>query len=323
MKKSLALCFAALTMLAAASSASADDYPSKAIRWLVPYAAGGGSDFLARTVGVPLSERIKQPVLIENKPGGSTAIAAAEVARSPADGYTVLSADNGTMVFNTALYKSLSYNPATDLAPVTLMGRFPMILVAGPDTDFKDAKDFIAKAKAKEGGFNYASAGAGSPHHLAMELLMVEAGIKMTHAPYRGAAPALQDLVGGQIPVMMVDMAAGTGFIKAGKVRPLAVANATRLAQLPDVPTFAEIGLKNVEAAALVGLVVPAATPPATIDKLNKLVVATINDPAVNQKMKDFGIEPVGDTAAEFGALLKSETVRWHKLIKDLGITLE
>ena len=323
MKKSLALCFAALTMLAAASSASADDYPSKAIRWLVPYAAGGGSDFLARTVGVPLSERIKQPVLIENKPGGSTAIAAAEVARSPADGYTVLSADNGTMVFNTALYKSLSYNPTTDLAPVTLMGRFPMILVAGPDTDFKDAKDFIAKAKAKEGGFNYASAGAGSPHHLAMELLMVEAGIKMTHAPYRGAAPALQDLVGGQIPVMMVDMAAGSGFINAGKVRPLAVANATRLAQLPDVPTFAEIGLKNVDAAALVGLVVPAATPPATIDTLNKLVVATINDPAVNQKMKDFGIEPVGDTAAEFGALLKSETIRWHKLIKDLGITLE
>ncbi len=320
----LTSCLTATLLLAGAvSGAAAQDYPSKPIRWIVPYAAGGGSDFLARTIGVPLSEKINQPVLVDNKPGGNTALAAAEVARSDADGYTVLSADNGTLVFNPALYKSLSYSPTKDLAPVTLMGRFPMILVAGPNTDFKDAKDFIEKAKAKEGGFNYASAGAGSPHHLAMELLKVEAGLKMTHAPYRGAAPALQDVVGGQVPVMMVDMAAGSGFIKAGKVKPLAVANATRLSGLPDVPTFAELGLKNVEAAALVGMVVPAKTPAATIERLNKVVVATINEPAVNQKMKDFGIEPVGNTAAEFDAILKSETTRWHKLIKDLNITLD
>ena len=323
MKRFLTHGLTALALLAAATGATAQDYPTKPIRWVVPYAAGGGSDFLARTIGVPLSEKIGQPVLVDNKPGGNTALAAAEVARAAADGYTVLSADNGTLVFNPALYKSLSYSPTKDLAPVTLMGRFPMILVAGPNTDFKDAKDFIEKAKAKEGGFNYASAGAGSPHHLAMELLKVEAGLKMTHAPYRGAAPALQDVVGGQVPVMMVDQAAGAGFIKAGKVKPLAVANATRLANLPDVPTFAEIGLKNVEAAALVGMVVPAATPPATIAQLNKLVVATINEPAVNQKMKDFGIEPVGNTAAEFDALLNAETTRWHRLIKDLGITLD
>ena len=298
-------------------------FPAKPIRWLVPYAAGDGSDFLARTIGQKLSTQLGQPVLVDNKPGGNTALAAAETARAPADGYTVLSADNGTMVFNPALYKTLTYSPTKDLAPVTLMGRFPMILVVGSGSDAASAKDFIAKAKAKPGGFNYASAGAGSPHHLAMELLKVQAGLFMVHVPYRGAAPALADVVGGQVPAMMVDLAAGSGFIKGGKVRALAVANATRLPQLPDVPTFAELGFKNVEAAALVGMVVPAATPVAVIDALNKQVVAAINDPAVNKRMVDFGVEPVGNTPAQFAELLRGETIRWHKLINDLKITLE
>ena len=298
-------------------------FPAKPIRWLVPYAAGGGSDFLARTIGQTLSTQVGQPVLVDNKPGGNTALAAAETARAPADGYTVLSADNGTMVFNPALYKSLSYSPTKDLAPVTLMGRFPMILVIGPGSDATSAKDFIAKAKAKPGGINYASAGAGSPHHLAMELLKSEAGLFMVHVPYRGAAPALADVAGGQVPGMMVDLAAGAGFIKGGKVKPLAVANATRLPQLPDVPTFAELGFKNVEAAALVGMVVPAATPADVIATLNKQVVAAIQDPAVSKRMIDFGVEPVGNTPAQFADLLRSETTRWHKLIRDLKITID
>ena len=320
MKKFLAGCL--LATLAAAGTAQ-QAFPSKPIRWLVPYAAGGGSDFLARTIGQALSVQVGQPVLVDNKPGGNTALAAAETARAPADGYTVLSADNGTLVFNPALYKTLSYSPTKDLAPVTLMGRFPMILVVGPGSDATTAKDFIAKAKAKPGGFNHASAGAGSPHHLAMELLKVEAGLFMVHVPYRGAAPALADLVGGQVPAMMVDLAAAAGFIKAGKIKALAVANPTRLAQLPDVPTFAELGLKNVEAAALVGMVVPAATPPDVIATLNKQVVAAIKEPAVNQRLVDFGVEPVGNTPAQYAELLRNETTRWHKLIKDLKITLE
>ena len=314
----------ALILAVVASPATAQQaFPAKPIHWLVPYAAGGGSDFLARTIGQKLSSQIGQPVLVDNKPGGNTALAAAETARALADGYTVLSADNGTMVFNPALYKSLTYSPTKDLAPVTLMGRFPMILVIGPGSDATSAKDFIAKAKAKPGGFNYASAGAGSPHHLAMELLKVHAGLFMVHVPYRGAAPALADVAGGQVPAMMVDLAAGSGFIKGGKVKALAVANATRLPQLPDVPTFAELGFKNVEAAALVGMVVPAATPPDVIATLNRQVVAAINDPAVNQRMVDFGVEPVGNTPAQFAELLRSETTRWHKLIRDLKITLE
>ena len=322
MKHFLAVALAALSLVATPSIAQ-QAFPTKPIRWLVPYAAGGGSDFLARTIGQRLSTQVGQPVLVDNKPGGNTALAAAETARAAADGYTVLSADNGTMVFNPALYKSLSYSPAKDLAPVTLMGRFPMILVVGPASDAASARDFIAKDKAKPGGTNFASAGAGSPHHLAMELLKVEAGLFMVHVPYRGAAPALADVVGGQVPAMMVDLAAGAGFIKGGKVRPLAVANPTRLPQLPDVPTFAELGFKNVEAAALVGMVVPAATPPEVIGTLNKQVVAAIHDPAVHQRMVDFGVEPVGNTPAQFAALLQSETARWQKLIRDLKITLD
>ena len=321
-KKLLSATLLILTVVANPAAAQ-QAFPAKPIRWLVPSAAGGGSDFLARTIGQTLSTQVGQPVLVDNKPGGNTALAAAETARAPADGYTVLSADNGTMVFNPALYKTLTYSPTKDLAPVTLMGRFPMILVVGPDSDATSAKDFIAKAKAKPGGFNYASAGAGSPHHLAMELLKVQAGLFMVHVPYRGAAPALADVVGGQVPAMMVDLAAGSGFIKGGKVKALAVANATRLPQLPDVPTFAELGFKNVEAAALVGMVVPAATPADVIATLNRQVVAAINDPAVNKRMTDFGIEPVGNTPAQFAELLRSETTRWHKLIRDLKITLE
>ena len=310
-------------LLAWAAPASAQTYPAKAIRWLVPYPAGGGSDFLARTVGQQLSTQVGQPVLIDNKPGGNTAIAAVETGRAAPDGYTILSADNGTMVFNPALYSKLTYNPSKDLLPVTLMGKFPMILGVNPGADFKDAKDFVAKAKAKPGAMSFGSAGAGSPHHLAMELLKVDAGLFMTHIPYRGAAPALTDLAGGQIPAMMVDLAAGGAFIKAGKVRPLAVASAKRLPQLPDVPTFAELGFKNVEASAQVGIVAPAGTPADVVAALQKQVAAAINQPAVKQKLIDFGIEPVASTPAQYADLIRTETDRWHKLIKAQRITLD
>ncbi|WP_459615426.1 Bug family tripartite tricarboxylate transporter substrate binding protein [Bordetella sp. 2513F-2] len=322
--KSLArLATLALGAFALAGAVHAADSSSKPLRWVVPYAAGGGSDFLARTIAQGLGPRLGQPVVIDNKPGGNTAIGAADVARSAPDGHTVLSADNGTLVFNQALYKSLSYDPVKDLAPVTLLGRFPMILVVGPATQAKTAQEFIAQAKAARNGLDYGSAGAGSPHHLAMELLKVEAGLQLVHVPYRGAAPALADVAGGQIPAMMVDLAAGAGFIQGGKVRALAVAHPTRLPQLPDVPTFAELGMPSVEAAALVGMVAPAGTPADVIQALNKQVVDTIRDPAINKRMVDFGIEPVGDTPAEYAALLDSERVRWHKLIADLGIKLD
>jgi len=320
-------CVAALlalpALLGTAGLAQAQAFPAKNIRWVVPYPAGGGSDFLARTIGQQLATQVNQTILVDNKPGGNTAIAATEVARAPADGYTILSADNGTMVFNTALYAKLSYNPEKDLTPVTLMGKFPMVLVVGPGSDAKDAKDFVAKAKAQPGRINYGSAGAGSPHHLAMELLKVNAGLHLVHIPYRGAAPALADLAGGQVPAMMVDLAAGAAFIKSGKVRPLAVANPTRLAQLPDVPTFAELGFKGVEAAAQVGVVAPAGTPAEVVNSLQKQIATAINTPAVRQKLIDFGIEPVASTPKEYSDLIRSEVVRWHALIKKQKISLD
>ena len=322
-RRLLATALGTLALLAGPAPQAQTAYPSKALRWVVPYPAGGGSDFLARTVGQQLAAQVGQTVLIDNKPGGNTAIGATDVARAAADGHTLLSADNGTLVFNPALYKSLTYSPTKDLAPVTLMGRFPMILVANPAAGFNSAKDFIAAAKARPGGINFASAGAGSPHHLAMELLKVQAGLFMVHIPYRGAAPALADVAGGQLPVMMTDLAAGNALIKAGKLRPLAVAHASRLAQLPDVPTFAELGLKNVEAAALVGVVVPAATPAPVIDALNKQLVAAIREPAVNKRLVEFGIEPVANSPAQYAELLRSETTRWHQLIRELKITLD
>ncbi len=324
MKTLLAACLLAAPLLAAPLAAQAQPapWPAKAVRWVVPYPAGGGSDFLARNIGQQLSTQASQPVVVENKPGGNTAIAASDVARSAPDGYTMLSADNGTLVYNPALYKHLPYDPSKDLAPVTLMGRFPMILVVGPNVIAPDVKAFVASIKAMPEGLNYASAGAGSPHHLAMELFKTVAGLKMTHAAYRGAAPALADVAGGQVPAMMVDLAAGAGFIKGGKVRALAVAHAKRLPQLPDVPTFAEMGY-DVEAAALVGLVVPSATPPDVIAAINKQVVTAIHAPDVHKKLVDFGIEPVANSPAQFADLLKSETTRWHKLIRDLQITLD
>lgn len=321
--KTMSNCLLVVSAFLLSMSALAQHYPSKPIRWIVPYAAGGGSDFLARTIGQGLSVQAGQPVVVDNKPGGNTAIGASETARSTPDGYTVLSADNGTLVFNPALYKTLSYNATKDLQPVTLMGKFPMILVVGPGSDATDAKDFIAKVKASPTGINFASAGAGSPHHLAMELLKVEAGLTMTHVPYKGAAPALQDLAGGQVPVMMVDLAAGAGFIKGGKVRALAVANPQRLAQLPNVPTFAELGIRNVEAAALVGMVVAAGTPPDVVATLQKHVVAAINQPEIIKRLVEFGVEPVGSTTQQYEELLRNETTRWHKLIRDLRITLD
>lgn len=321
--KTLAVAALAAAPLLAAMPAQAA-YPEQSIRWLVPYPAGGGSDFLARTIGNALGPITGQSIVIENKPGGNTSIAASETARAKPDGYTVLSADNGTLVFNPALYSKLSYDPAKDLAPVTLLGRFPMILVADPNSGLNSVDDVIQRARSDANGLNFASAGAGSPHHLAMELFKYELKLDtMTHIPYKGAAPSLTDVAGGQVPVMMVDLAAGAGFIHGGKVKPLAVAHTERLPQLPDVPTFAELGYPSIVAAAHVGMVVPSATPKEVIDALNAKVVEALNEPKTHATLVEFGVQPVGNSPAEYAEMLKAETERWHALIKERGITLD
>ncbi|MGF6350624.1 Bug family tripartite tricarboxylate transporter substrate binding protein [Variovorax sp. W2I14] len=299
------------------------DFPSKPIRWIVPYPPGAIADIVARTLGTQLAIDTGQPVQIENRAGGNTALGAIEAARAPADGYTVLSTDNGTLVFNPALYRNLSYDPARDFAPVTLLGRLPMVLLVGPSSGVKDARAFIADARAFPGKVSFASAGTGTVQHLAMELLQRQAGLRMVHVPYRGAAPALADLAGGQLPAMMSDLAAAHRFIQGGKARALAVANATRLPQLPAVPTFAELGMPRIEAAALMGLVVPAGTPPELVARLQQTVASAIHNPVVLRKLAEFGVEPVGSTPAQFEALIGDEMARWHPLIKSLNLSLD
>ncbi|MGN8083571.1 Bug family tripartite tricarboxylate transporter substrate binding protein [Variovorax sp. 22077] len=298
-------------------------YPSRSIRWIVPYQAGAGTDIVARTIGAQLAIDWGQSVSIENRAGGNTALGAMEAARAPADGYTLLSADSGTLVFNPALYRNLSYNPSRDFAPVTLLGRLPMVLLVGPASGVKDAQAFIDDARAFPGKVSYASAGTGSPQHLSMELLEREAGLEMVHVPYRSAAAAVADVAGGQLPVMMCDLAASRRFIQSGRLRPLAVANPSRLAQLPRVPTFAEIGLPRVEAAALMGLVVPANTPGEIVSRLQQSVASAIHNPAVQRRLSEYGVEPAGDTPSRFAALLQGESARWHPLIRDLNLSLD
>ena len=314
---------ALISVTLGAGTALAQSYPSRPVRWIIPYAAGGGADALARVIAPALSRELGQSVVIENKPGAASSIAAAEVARSAPDGYTIFSADNGTLIYNPALFRKLPYDPAKDFAPVSLLGRLPTILVAGPASQARELKDLVQTIKAENGKFSYASAGTGSPHAMAMELFKVQAGLNMIHVPYRGGALSLQDVAAGQVPITMTDFAGGGGMIRGGKVRPLAVANAKRLPQLPDVPTFGELGYKDVLAEAFGALVVPARTPPEVIAKLQAAAQAAVADPEVTKKLVDIGYEPVGGTAQQLSAMLANDIPRWHKLIRDLNISLD
>ena len=309
--------------LTLASAGSAQTWPTRPLRWVVPYAAGGGADALARLVAPGLARELGQPVVIENKPGAASSIAASEVARSAADGYTFLSADPGTLVYNPALFKKLSYDPARDFAPVSLLGRLPTILVVGPASSARDAKDLIQQVKAANGKMSYASAGTGSPHAMAMELVKRSAGLNMIHVPYRGGALSLQDVVAGQVPMTMTDYAGGGAMIRSGAVRALAVANATRIPQLPDVPTFGELGYPDVLAEAYGAIVVPARTPADVIARLQAALSSVVNSPEVRQKLIEIGYEPVGGTPAQLTAMLNNDIPRWHKLIKELNISLD
>lgn len=315
---------AAVLLLAGtvASSAFADNYPSRPIRWIVPYAAGGGSDTLARMIAPEVSKRLGQSIVVENKPGAASAIAAAEVARSAPDGYTIFSADNGTLVYNPALYKKLAYNPK-EFRPVSLLARSPLILVVGPGSKAQSVKELFEFIKSQPGKISHASAGPGSPHAMAMELVKARAGLDMIHVPYRGGAPALQDVAAGQVPMTMTDFSSAAGMIETGKIRALAVANDKRMAQLPNLPTFDELGQPGIYAEAFAGVVVPAATPNDVVAKLEKAVSESVNDPAIRKRLIEIGQEPVGGMAEQFTAVLNREVPRWHKLIKDLNMTLD
>lgn len=314
---------AAVAITATGLTANAQTYPSQSIKLVVPYPAGGGTDFFARTIGTRLSEQLGQQVSIENKPGAATIIGAEAAARAAPDGYTVLLGDTATFAVNPSLYKKLSYDPLKDFEPVTLTGRFALLLVVNPALPVNNAQELIALAKLKPGELNFGSPGPGSPHHLAMELLKQRTGINVVHVPYKGAAPAVQDLLGGQIPMMFLDLAAGAPLIKSGKIKALAVASPKRIAPLPDVPTLSESGVTDFEAWAWQGLVVPARTPTDVIAKLNDAYGKAIADPVVRQKVMEAGIDPLHSTPAQLTDYIKSETAKWANVVAEGNIKVE
>ena len=311
---------AVLVTLVAAAAAQAQEFPSKPLRWLVGFPAGGGTDFLARTVGHQLSQQLGQPVLIDNRPGAASSIAAEAAAKSPADGYTLLTADNAVLIFNPVLYKKISYDPVKDFAPLGLMARFPLILAVHPGSGITSVQDWIAAMKKEPGKFSYASPGVGTPHHMAMELIKQRLGLFIVHVPYRGAAPAVQDVAGGQVPMMIVESGGGLPMIRAGKLRPLAVVSARRMPTLPDVPTFAELGYKDLEVYAWQGVVVPKATPKPVADKLSAELQKAVAAPEVRRKLMELGLEVNPSDANLMAAYMATETALWHPIVKQRGI---
>lgn len=298
-------------------------YPDKPIEWVVPYPAGGGSDVVARTLAEPMGKTVGQTLVINNKPGAATNIGADYVAKAKPDGYVMLTADTATLAANPFLYSKLSYNAEKDFAAVGLMARFPMILVVGSGVPVKTLTEFLAWAKKQPDGVNYATPGAGSPHHLATELFREQSGVKLVHVPYRGAAPAVQDVIGGQVPFMFADTASAYPHIQSGKLRPIGVASPKRLASFPEIPTLSEQGLKGFEAYAWQGLVVPAATPTDVIAALNKAMVAALNSTAVRARFQTLGLEAIPSTPAQMTAYAKAEREKWGQVIRAANIRLD
>ena len=319
-----ALLGAQLGLTPLASHAQA--WPNKPVRWVVAYPAGGGSDFLARQLAPQLGKQLGQTIVIDNRPGAAGMIGTDNAAKSPPDGYTIVTGDNGAMVFHTAMYKKVPYDPQ-DLAPIGFMARFPLILAVNPASGFTSAKQLIEELKKNPGKYSYASPGVGSPHHLAMELFKDRTNTFVVHVPYRGTAMAVQDVIGGQVPMMVLDTAAGLPQIKAGKVKALAVMSKKRIPSLPDVPTLDEIGgaygLKNFEVTAWQGLFAPKGTPPEIIAKLTSEMNKAINVPEVRARLEDFGLEVVPTDGPALGAFIQTETKFWHALIKDRKLSAE
>ena len=313
-----------IASMLAAFAAHAQVYPAKPLRLIVPYPAGGGTDFFARAVGAQLSVQLGQPVVVENRPGAATIIGAEAVAKSAPDGYTLLLGDTATYAVNPSLYKKLPYDPGQDLAPVTMTGRFALLLVVNPGKmPANSVKELVEEAKKAPAKFDYASPGPGSPHHLAMEMFKQRTGTQFNHVPYKGAGPAIQDLLGGQIPLMFLDLAAGAPQIKAGKLKALAVASDKRIAALPDLPTVAESGIPGFEAWAWQALAVPIGTPREIVARLNAEFRKAVGVPELRQKLIDAGIDPLQSSPEDASAYIRSEALKWSKVISDGKITVE
>jgi tripartite-type tricarboxylate transporter receptor subunit TctC len=305
------------------AQAQAQPYPTKPIRFVVPYPPGGPLDAVARLLGQKVAESTKQPVVVDNKPGAGGNIGADIVAKSAPDGYTILMGAVATHAINPALYAKIPYDAIRDFAPVTQLASTPNILVVNPAIPASNVQEFIAYAKANPGKLNFGSGSTGSAGHLAGELFKTLAGVDMTHVPYKGAAPAMQDLVGGQIQLMFDNLASSLGQVRAGKVKGLAVTTAKRTALAPEFPTIAESGLPGFDISTWFGIFVPAGTPREVIERLHAEFTRALAAPDVREKMLNLGAEPVGNTPEEFAAYIAAEARKYARLVKASGAKVD
>jgi tripartite-type tricarboxylate transporter receptor subunit TctC len=307
----------------AAPAAFAQSYPSRPIHLIVPYPAGGGTDFFARVVAAPMGQTLGQQIVVENRPGAGTNIGAEAVARAQPDGYMVLLGDTATYAANRSLYSKLNYDSEKDFAPITLTGRFAIVLLINTDKlKVTSVKQLIDEAKKAPGKIDYASGGVGNPFHLASELFAQQAGIKLNHVPYRGAAPAIQDLLAGQIGMMFVDFATARGQLNNKQIKAIAVASPGEFYGMPGVPPVAK-DVPGYEAWAWQGFVLPAKTPADIVGKLHDAYVKAVSDGEIKQKLIGAGIDPLQSTPQEMAAYMKSETEKWAKVINTASIKVD
>ena len=323
MHLSIATALSSLAWLPVASQAQ-EVYPSKTIRFVVPYPPGGPTDLMARLISIELQNKLGVSVIVDNKAGAGGNMGSTEVAKqAAADGYTLLLAASGPMAVNATLYKTMPFNALTDLAPVIQISSFPLVLEVNPKVGVKTVKELVALSKAGKTELNFASAGNGTPQHLAGELFNTQMDTKLLHVPYKGAGPALNDLLGGQVNVMFDILGSSLQYIQAGKLTALAVTSAKRSPQLPNVPTMAEAGVPGYEFTGWHGIAVRAGTPAPIIEKLNSTLNTIFKEPEFRKKWEAIGTPVVGGTAAQFGDLIKKETVRLGKVVRDAGVTLD
>jgi len=314
---------AALAVSALHAAAAAEAYPARPVRFVVAFPPGGGTDIIARSIAQKLAERIAQQVVVDNRPGAGGNIGTDIVAKSAPDGYTMLMGSAGPLAINANLFGKMPFDPIRDLAPVTLAASTPNVLLVHPSLRAASVGDLIALAKGRPGEINFASSGYGTPAHLAGELFNSMARVKLVHVPYKGAAPALADLLGGQVQLMFSTMPPALPHVKDGKLRALAVTSLKRSPAAPELPTVDEIALPGFEANTWHGVVVPAGTPAAIVARLNREIVAILHLPDVVERFSSQGAEALGSTPEEFAAYIRSETVKWAKVVRESGAKAE
>ena len=320
------LVMAALTVLIAAAlpgAALAQTYPNKALRMIVPFPPGGPNDIIGRLLAQKMGEQMGQAIIVDNRGGAGGIIGTEAVAKAAPDGYTMLFSGTASLSINPSLYLKLPYDAVADFAPISLVGTAPSILVVNPELPVKSVKELIEYARANPGKLNFASAGIGTPPHLAGELMNTAANIRMVHVPYSGGGPAMNDLMAGQVQLYFSGISAALPLIKSGKMRAIAVTSAKRTAIAPDMPTIAESGLPGFEVGNWYAIVAPAKTPAAIVGRLNAEIVKSLSGPEVKKRFLDLAADPIGSTPEELAAYQKSEIAKWAKAIKAAGIKPE